>query len=319
MIKKILIIIFLSFALLQGSLFGQACCVGNSYDIAVVPLTKTALFNLGFNFENYYGSWDPEGVWTKTTYTSYQMRYNAAAAYRFNKSLQVSAYIPLIYNRNEIPGNKPDGFGFGDASVSGRFELTHEFEMNSINGKRIVDDKTPYIAATFGLIFPTGISDETAITESEITGKGTFSSLLGLSFIKSIKKEKFQLGLDLNWQHNFSKTYEKYFGQAISNSFTKKLGDKYNFSITTNYMFSEEHNVTFAFGGFLQSNLSIDGTVNENTSEKLLNFSLSYSYYPTEKLRFSPAFKWNIFSDNFGKNTSGSLIFTLNAIYYIGS
>ncbi len=316
--KNIFTILLISVSgIIYSDSFSQSCCGGSIYDVAVLPLSKKALFNLGFNYENYMGVWNESGEWNKITNTSYQVKPLISTGYRFNKQIQAGFSFPIIYNRNELPGLKPSGSGIGDITISGRYELLHEFQTYKYCDKNLTDKKSPYLAFTFGLTFPTGVSDESATSETDITGKGFYTSSLGLSLIKSIVRNKFQTSLDISWQHNFEKTYSNVYGEPVTNTFTKKLGDRFNYGLSLIYLLNEKNAFALSAGGFLQGSYTIDGIKGYNSDEYVLNFITSYTFYPNLNIRITPAFKWYIPANNIGKNSTGSFLITLNLVYYL--
>jgi outer membrane autotransporter protein len=126
---------------------------------------------------------------------------------------------------------------------------------------------------------PTGKSEETAKNEIDVTGKGFFTTSLGVSLRKSVIKNRFQLIADFSWQHSFSKEYKTYFGGPPPFS-TKQAGDKFNYSLTANYIFSSEHAVSFTASGFNQGSYLINDIAANNSDERSMNFALAYTYYP---------------------------------------
>jgi hypothetical protein len=314
--KKIFFVFVLGSILISRSILSQSCCGGSLYDIAVLSLDKKALFTVGVNYDNYNGAWNQNGEWRKLNITSWQMKPLIAGAYRFNKFIQAGLTIPYVINRNELPGLKPQASGLGDLSVSGRFELFHEFQRYKTSERFKVDANTPYLAITGGIIFPTGTSDESASTEAEITGKGIFSTSLGLSAVKSIIQNKFQIALDLGWQHNFEKTYDKYFNEPQSPE-KRKSGDKFIYGLSFIYLINSWHAASASIGGFRQGSYKIDDVKIGNSDESSLNFSASYTYYPASFVRITPTFKWFIPKNDYGKNTTGSYTYMLNFVYYI--
>lgn len=315
--KKYFLICIIILLLSTVKSFSQSCCGGSFYDIAVLSLDKQALFNLGVNFENYSGSWDQKGNWNKLSITSWQMRPLVAGAYRINKYLQAGLTIPYIINRSELPGLKPQASGIGDITLSGRFELFHEYQRYKSKEGYKIDSKKPYLALTFGMIFPTGKSDETAEIESEITGKGVFSTSLGISAVKSIIQKKFQIGIDLSWLHNFEKKYDKIYNVSLNSPVSKKLGDRLNYGLSFIYLINDIHAASLAVSGFRQGRYSIDGIYGDNSDESSMNLSASYTYYPMPNIRITPTLKWFVPQNNFGKNAPGATAYTLNFVYYI--
>lgn len=314
--KKLLYIIIF-FVIFKTNVHSQACCGNGLFDVSVLSLNKRAMFGLNFRYDNYIGVWDDRSEWRKINYTSYQLTPSFSTAYRFNRHLQIGLSIPYVLNKEDLPDLPTNGSGPGDISINGRYEIFHEFQEKEI-GKNIVIDKTlPYLAVVFGFILPTGTSDESANSNVDITGRGMYSSILGLSAVKTLIRDKLQFGTDFNWQHNFQQTYEKYFNQPLANPFTKQVGDRYNLAVSLNYILNLKHSFAFYLSGFLQNSLRLDGTEVNNSNEALLNCALGYSYYPTTYLRLNSVLKWNFPTSNLGKNSSGSITATLNLIYYI--
>jgi hypothetical protein len=313
--KKIFILIL--FFAVAPEIFSQSCCGGSFYDIAVLSLDKKALFILGYTFDDYKGVWDQNGKWNKLTYTSWQMKPSFSSAYRFNNFLQAGISFPLVINRNVIPGLEPNGIGFGDITLSGRYEIFQEPSVFFSKRKSEEGINNPYLALTFGVTLPTGKSEQTAKTEAEILGKGFFITSLGVSAMKTIVKNKFQTAVDLNWQHSFSKTYSEYFGQTLPVSYKKQPGERFNYAVSFNYLISTWHAASVSVGGFFQGKYRIDGVAGEFSDENSLNFSASYTYYPDINIRITPSVKWFIPSDNIGKNAPGSVMLGINLVYYL--
>jgi hypothetical protein len=312
--KKLLLILFV--VLLSESSYSQVCCGGGVYDVAVLSLNKRALFNVGYKFDNYMGVWDSDNQWRKTSQTTYQMTPTFSGAYRFNKQWQAGVLVPFVINKNDLPGLPVNGSGIGDVVLSGRYEIFHEYTLYKEKDKIKTDKKTPYLAVTFGMTFPTGKSDENANSEIDITGKGFYTTSLGLSFIKTILKDKIQIGSDLSWQHSFDKTYEKYYSESIP-SYVRNQGERYNYSVTANYLINFYNSVSLSLGGYYQNSYSINGTSIDNTNENALSIITSYTWYPKTYVRISPLIKWNIPTTGYGKNAIGSTLFGINLVYYL--
>lgn len=312
--KKLIVILFVIF--MSKISYSQVCCGGGVYDVAVLSLNKRSLFNVSYKFDNYSGVWDSDNQWRKISQTSYQMIPSFSGAYRFNKQIQAGILVPFVINKNELPGLPNNGSGIGDVVISGRYEIFHEYSLYKEEGKIKTDQRTPYLAITFGMTFPTGKSDEDASSEVDISGKGFYTTSLGLSVIKTILKDKVQLGSDLSWQHSFINTYDKYNGIPIV-PYERKQGERINYSITANYLINFYNSVSLSIGGFYQSNYSINGSSIDNSDEKSLSIITSYTWYPKSYLRISPLLKWNIPSSGFGKNAVGSTLFGINLVYYI--
>lgn len=312
-----LLCIIITFLLFDSSVYSQACCGNGLFDVSVLSLNKRALFGLNFRFDNYLGVWDHNSQWRDLNYTSYQISPSFNTAYRFNRHFQMGLSIPYVINKKNLPGLPDYGSGIGDISVNGRYEIFHEYEEREVGRNIIIDKNKPYLAIVFGFIFPTGISDETANSDVDITGRGTFSSILGLSAVKTLMRDKLQFGTDINWQHNFEQTYTTYFNQPIPNSFSKRIGDRLNLAASLNYILNLKNSFAFYLSGFLQKPLVIDKVQIDNSAESIVNCAVSYSYFPTTYLRFNTLLKWNFPVSNFGKNTPGSFTATINLIYYI--
>ena len=303
-IRFIIFLTVLSLLLIPSKSRSCNVCGGGTNDIAVLALDGRMLFNIGYTFDHFLGAWDQNGNWSKLNYTNNQHKVSAAVAYRFNKHIQFGVSMPYVFNTSSNTGLKQNGNSFGDLSISARYELFHEFQLKKTGKKKKIDNVYPYLAFVFGLTVPTGKSDETAEHEVDVTGKGFYTTSLGISVIKSIIKNRFQLSADFSWQHSFSKKYESYFGAPAS--FTKQAGDKFNYSMTANYIFGSEHAVSLTASGFSQSSFILNENVTDNSGERAMNFILAYTYYPHVQFRITPSIKWTLPSDNFGRNSAGS-------------
>ncbi|HJY62873.1 MAG TPA: hypothetical protein VJ455_01850 [Ignavibacteria bacterium] len=309
----ILILIAVSLSIYQTN----ACnvCGGGTNDIAVLALDGRMLFNIGYTFDHYIGSWDQNGEWSDNTFNTNQQKIAAAIAYRISRHMQFGASLPYVINTSNNINLKQSGSSIGDLSISARYELFHEFQLKKSGSKKKLDKAYPYLAFTFGLTIPTGKSEETALNAVDVTGKGFYTSSLGISVIKSVIRNRFQLNADFSWQHSFSKTYETYLGSSAS--FTKQAGDKFNYSLSANYIFGSEHAASVSASGFSQSPYSLDNKIYDNSAEHCINFVMAYTYYPHVQFRVTPSLKWTIPTNDFGRNASGSTTFNINFTYYI--
>lgn len=314
--KKILLLIFLVSITGAGRLYSQICCGGGVYDIAVLSLNKKALFGYGYKWDNFSGVWDDKSDWLKTKQTNWQMTNSFSAAYRFNKSLQAGVQIPFVLNRNELPGLPQSGSAFGDVVLSGRYEIFHEYTLYMENRNTKMDEKTPYFAVTFGMTFPTGKSDENSDFEIDVTGKGFYTSMLGVSFIKTLLKNKFQLGADLSWLHSFSKTYDKYYN-AETTPYKRQPGERFNYALTMNYLLNYKSSLSLAFAGFVQGNHKIEGSSVPGSNENAFGLTGSFTYYPVDYVRVSPLIKYSFPYNGLGTNAPGSFMAGINLVYYI--
>ena len=316
MIKSIIIILtFLCIINIPS----KACnsCGGGTGDLSVLSLDGLALFNLGFTNDRYTGVWDKNGNWLENKHSQSQYRVTFNSAYRLNKFVQFALSIPYVFNNSSIPGLKQNGSGFGDITLGGRFEIFHEFQPYQKNKKLALDKTLPYLAVTFGLTIPTGKSEENALNDVDITGKGFYSTTLGISLTKSIIRSKLQLLADLNWQHSFEKKYSEYFGEPIGYNYEKQPGEKFNYSVTANYIINSRHAVSISASGFLQNNFKINGERVENSNERSTNFSLAYTYYPSIPFRITSSVKLGPAGNNFGINAQSSATYNINFTYYI--
>jgi len=295
----------------------NACnvCGGGTSDIAVLALDGRILFNIGYTFDHNIGSWDKNGNWSTNIFNNNQHKIAAVIAYRFNKHIQFGISFPFVINTSNYNNLKQSGSALGDLSISARYELFHEFQLKKTGKKKKIDNLYPYLAFTFGLTVPTGKSEETALNEVDVTGKGFYSTSLGVSVIKTLIRNRFQLSADFSWQHSFQKTYDQYFGSTAS--FTKRAGDKFNYSMTANYIFGSEHAVSLSASGFSQNPYKLNDIVSSNSDERGINFIFAYTYYPHVQFRITPSVKWTLPSDNFGRNAAGSTTFNINFTYYI--
>lgn len=291
-------------------------CGGGTSDIAVLALDGRMLFNIGFLYDHFNGNWDQDGKWRETKYTANQYKTSMAFAYRLNKHFQIGLTLPYVFNTTDNPNAKQNGSGLGDMSISMRYEFFHEFQLRKSGSKKRIDNKTPYLAFTLGFTLPTGKSDETAKDEVDITGKGYYGVSAGISVTKTIIRSRLQLSADLSWQHGFSNRYDSYFGQEIS-PFTKRPGDKINYSMTANYIFGSEHAVSLTAAGFSQGSYLLNNSAINDSEERNISFAAAYTYYPHIQFRVTPSVKWSIPSDNFGRNATGSTTFNINFTYYI--
>ena len=315
--KIIFSAILTAFILLNYSSYSCNSCGGGTGDLAVLSLDGIALFNTGFTYDNYTGVWDKDSKWRSYDYSLSQVKIIFNGAYRFSKNLQFAVSMPFVINNSSIPQLKQNGSGFGDLTIGGRIEFTHEFQPQK-KGKKLMLDKTlPYTALTFGLTVPTGKSEETAENDVDITGKGFYTTSLGISLTKSIIKSKFQVLADLNWQHSFEKNYKSYYGIPFNSDYRKRPGDKFNYSLTLNYIFNSWHAVSLTASGFSQSDYTINDTKGVNSNERSSGMVLSYTYYPSIPFRITASVKTGLPVNDFGKNAQGSTAFNINFTYYL--
>ncbi len=315
MIKIFIILLFIAAS--ETGIYACNSCGGGTGDLAVLSLDGLALFNIGYSRDMYTGVWDKDGKWLKSDYSQSQNRILTNAAYRLNRHIQFAVSLPFVFNTSSIPGMKKNGAGIGDLTIGGRFEIFHEFQPKKVGKKLKLDKTLPYTAITFGLTLPTGKSDETAENDVDITGKGFYTTSLGISLTKSIVKSKFQVMADFAWQHSFEKKYSKYFGEPINYDYRKQQGDKFNYSLTFNYIFNNWHSVTLGATSFAQNEYTINDKNGINSNERSSNLVLSYTYYPSVPLRITTTFKTGLPGDNLGINAQGSTGFNVSLTYYI--
>lgn len=314
LIVIVILIIVLSF---QNSTFPCNSCGGGTGDLAVLALDGLALFNIGVSRDNFTGLWDKNGNWITNNYSQSQYKIIFNTAYRLNRHIQFAVSVPFVYNTSNIPGLKSSSSGIGDLVIGGRYEIFHEFQPVKDGKKLKLDRSLPYLAITFGLNLPTGNSEENAENDVDITGKGFYSTTLGISVTKSIVKSKLQILGDFSWQHGFEKKYENYFGIPITSEFRKQPGEKFNYSLTANYIFNSWHAVSLTASGFMQNDYKINGTEGLNSNERSTNLILAYTYYPSIPLRITTSFKLGLPGNNFGVNAQGSTAFNISLTYYL--
>lgn len=314
--RTIIIIILIIFCA-QSSVYTCNSCGGGTGDLAVLALDGIALFNIGVSRDNYTGIWDKNGNWITNNYSQSQYKVIMNTAYRLNRHIQFAVSLPFVYNTSNIPGLKSSGSGIGDIVIGGRYEIFHEFQPLKEGKKLKLDKSLPYLALTFGINLPTGKSEETAENDVDITGKGFYSTTLGVSVTKSIIKSKLQLMGDLSWQHSFEKKYSKYFGTPITYDYIKQPGEKFNYSLTANYIFNSWHAVSLTASGFFQGNYKINGAEGLNSNERSTNLVLAYTYYPSIPVRITTSVKLGLPGNDFGVNAQGSTAFNISLTYYI--
>lgn len=314
--KKITLVLFSVFSFLNSS---DACnsCGGGTGDLAVLSLDGLALFNIGFSRDQYTGFWDNNGNWSKNNYSQSQFKILFNSAYRLNRYMQFAVSLPMVFNNSNIPGLKENGSGIGDVSIGGRFEIFHEFQPKK-SGKKLSLDKTlPYLAVTFAVTLPTGSSEENAENDVDITGKGFYSTTLGISATKSIIKSKLQILTDLSWQHSFEKKYSSYFGQPINDDYRKQPGEKFNYSLTANYIINSRHAASLTASGFYQNSFSVNGRKKDNTGVRSTNLTASYTFYPSIPFRITSSVKFALPGNDLGVNAQSSTTYNINFTYYI--
>lgn len=316
---KIILIILTGIILFESPVYTCNSCGGGTGDLAVLSLDGLALFNIGFSRDQFNGVWDKEGKWLSNNYSQSQFKIAMNSAYRLNRHIQFAVSLPFVFNNSNIPGLKQNGSGIGDLAIGGRFEIFHEFQPKK-EGKKLKLDKTlPYLAITFGLTLPTGRSEENAENDVDITGKGFYSTTLGISVTKTILRNKLQVLGDLSWQHSIEKKYSSYFGEPITYEYRKQAGEKFNYSLTANYIINSFHSISLTASGFLQNNYKTNGTEIDNSNERSSAIVLAYTYYPWVPFRITTSVKTGLPGDDMGMNAQGSTTFNINFTYYIPS
>ena len=316
---KILTIILVCYAVFESPVYTCNSCGGGTGDLAVLSLDGLALFNIGFSRDQFNGVWDKNGNWLTNNYSQSQFKIAMNSAYRLNRHIQFAVSLPFVFNNSNIPGLKQNGSGIGDLIIGGRYELFHEFQPKK-EGKKLKLDKTlPYLAITFGLNLPTGKSEENAQNDVDITGKGFYSTTLGISVTKTIIRSKLQILGDFSWQHSFEKKYSSYFGKPITYDYRKKAGEKFNYSLTANYIINSFHSVSLTASGFFQNNYKLNGSEIDNSNERSSAIVLAYTYYPWVPFRITTSVKTGLPGDDMGMNAPGSTTYNINFTYYIPS
>ena len=316
---KVILIILTGIILFESTAYTCNSCGGGTGDLAVLSLDGLALFNIGLSRDQFNGVWDKNGTWLSNNYSQSQFKVAMNSAYRLNRHIQFAISLPFVFNNSNIPGLKQNGSGIGDMAIGGRFEIFHEFQPKK-EGKKLKLDKTlPYLAITFGLTLPTGRSEENAENDVDITGKGFYSTTLGISVTKTIIRSKLQILGDFSWQHSFEKKYSSYFGEPITYDYRKQAGEKFNYSLTANYIFNSFHSISLTASGFLQNNYKLNNSEIDNSNERSSALVLAYTYYPWVPFRITTSVKTGLPGDDMGMNAQGSTRFNINFTYYIPS
>ena len=314
---KTILLILLSLMMLNNPVKACNSCGGGTGDLAVLSLDGLALFNIGFSRDQLTGVWNKNGNWLENKYSQSQYKVILNSAYRLNRHVQFAFSLPFVYNTSNIPGLKQKGSGIGDLTLGGRIEIFHEFQPYK-NGKKLSLNKTlPYLAITFGINLPTGSSEETAGNDVDITGKGFYSTTLGISITKSIIRSKLQILADLSWQHSFEKRYNEYFGTPINYEYRKQAGEKLNYAVTLNYIINSRHAVSLSAGGFSQGSYKLNGASVGNTNERSTSFTAAYTFYPSIPFRITSSIKTGLPGKDMGKNAPGSTAYNINFTYYL--
>jgi hypothetical protein len=309
------LVLILLFALTEKSDAGD-CCGGGTGELLVLSLYGIGLVNTGIVYDRYLGVWDKDGKWRPYEYDITQTKILLNGAYRISRRFQFAISLPVIYNSSSVPRLKNSSWGVGDFIVGGRFEIFHEFQPKKTGKKLILDHTLPYTAITFGLLFPTGRSEETAENDVDIMGKGFYTTSLGLALTKSIIRSKLQVLADASWQHSFEKNYDSYYNVPLNSEFRKQPGDKFSYSLGLNYMFNMSHEVSITASGFVQGDYTVNDKEGYESDERSNNLLVSYTYYPTTDFRITTNFRAWIPRDDYGKNALGSNTFNINFRYY---
>jgi len=83
-----------------------SCCGGGSASSLLLPKFFTHMFGASFNYEQYHGFWNQDGIHVYDPPGSdlKQFRLNLGYAYRLAPNWQTSVVAPFVWNDNKYSG-----------------------------------------------------------------------------------------------------------------------------------------------------------------------------------------------------------------------
>lgn len=291
--------LFLLWLLPIQQVLAASCCGGGGGASLVIPKYNYRIVNLSLAEESYDGFWNSDGKWVSDPPGSdmRQYRLSAGIAQRLSDNLQVSASLPVVFNRNTYSRIERNSQGLGDSSVN----LWYEFfdAVTCTYRVRSLADLRPAVYWGLNLVVPTGVSPYDEVKDNfDITGRGFYR----LDNKLLVEKTVYPWGVSLSYSYGIylERPVNTEYGQAVA-PYHKKLGDRQNLSLGAGYTWFlpslDAATATLTMSQLKEDAAEVDGKSipgssiekrsvslagNWSTNDKAWSTTLSLSHSPTE-------------------------------------
>ena len=235
---------------------GQACCAGG----AVVTPTRLAPYeDVAVGIESRtvsaLGSYTSDGRYASSSTGEQELEQNLAASVRLTHAAQVGLVARAIETHRQIGTADEWGGGFGDLSLSARYDLLLPSER----------PRLPGIGVLAGATLPTGTPTDAATQPlaTDATGLGSWDASLGVSFEKAFGAVL--AGVSLWGTYRFARTISIAGTPPVSESF----GLRASWLAFAGYVFESESTVALYTTGFEEGDATIAGVRDASTGRRL--------------------------------------------------
>jgi hypothetical protein len=306
---------------LSPPLYAASCCGGGSASSLVLPKFFTQMFAGSFNFEQYDGFWNTDGIYTEDPPGSdlNQYRLNLGYGHRLAPNWQASVVVPYVWNNNTYSGLESNTSGLGDMSLSLWYETFDQ--IMCVYDVRELEDLMPAVYLGTSLTLPTGKSPYgSGVSNSfDITGRGFYRLDANLLLDKTIWPwtmiAEFAYGVHLERPVN------QEYGRYVE-PYDKQLGNRRFGLVSLGYTaFLEELDTltfTLAYSDLKEDLGTINGATDPTSGMRKKSFTFTTAYSTPAKdwvvkgsVNHSPA------KNDWGRNFPVTNIFAIELIHVI--
>ncbi len=304
-----------------GPASAASCCGGGSASSLVLPKFYTHMFAGSFNYEQYDGFWNQDGIYLEDPPGSdlQQFRLNLGYGYRLAPDWQASVVLPYVWNDNKYSGIESSTSGPGDMSINLWYETFDNIMcVYEVTGIR---DLIPAVYLGGGLTLPTGKSPYSGdVTNSfDITGRGFYRLDANLLMDKTIWP--WTMIFEFAYGVHLERPVNQEFGRFVE-PYDRQLGNRRNALVSLGYtrLLKDLDTMTFtlAYNDLKEDQGTINGMTDPTSGLEKRSFTFTTAYATMDK-------EWIVKGsinharrdDNWGRNFPVTDIFTIELIRVI--
>lgn len=262
--------------------YAASCCGGGSASSLIIPKFFSEAYGISFNYEQYDGFWNQDGVYLGDPPGSdlRQYRMSFSYAFRLASNWQMSAGLPFVLNDNNYSGLESSTSGFGDATLSLWYETFDEIKC--VYTVSNIEHLMPAIYFGATLTVPTGKSAYGGDVQNsfDVTGRGFYRMDTSMILDKTIYP----------WTMLVELTYGKYLERPVNmeygsyvEPYRKSLGDRklgvVSFGYTDFLKSLNTMTYTLAYSNLVEDKGEINQTIDPTSgfSKESLSFTMAYT------------------------------------------
>lgn len=266
--------LFFTLALVCSSTFSEAstCCAGGGgQSICVLPAEQRYQVGIANTYRTVEGEYNPYGYYSGNSNgnTFDQIVTVLGGAYRFNDEWQLGLSIPFINNQQKISGISKKASAMGDPALEARFLFWEDLAFLTYR---------PQLDFYFGVRLPLGTSVYTTSDTYALdaVGDGTTTIHIGANVSKLYRP--FKLTFDSAYFYPISRNVNELRGKSVVEPYELKLGNRFQFSESLAYLFSESWSGAVGLRQLWVLQSSINGSEADSSAQRLYTSLVSISY-----------------------------------------